>query len=267
MTKFAKTAMTALAVALVSQAAQAGYVANDLVIGFDRVDNGGSGPQPNDYIIDLGNANNAVGVGGTAQVNLTGQFSASTFNGIYTSLSSGVSMSIVGGNGATSGRDIFATVQRIGLGTPGVAGSSAPPSLASTFMAGGANDVAAMINNVNGGISAGQSTTVAQSDPNSFSTWVLSTVPPSYLSSTGIDPRASTTGSVLYEDLYKAANNVNGNNFSYLGYFTLDTTSGASLTFTPIDFVPVPEPTTYGVFAGVGLLALMFRRHVKAKKA
>jgi hypothetical protein len=123
-------------------------------------------------------------------------------------------------------------------------------------MANGANDVAAMSGVSGLNLSAGQSTTVSQSDPNSFNTWILSSTPPSYFSATGIDPRGSTGGSVLYEDLYRARNNVNGNSFEYLGFFTLDMGGSPSLTFTP---VAVPEPSAYSLFAGCGLLLLLFR--------
>ncbi len=250
------TLRAATGLLLVSQAAQAAYSPNDIVLGFNL----GYGSGPNDYIIELGNANSGVGVGGTSVVNLSSQFSLSTFNGLYTNLSGGVSMSGVGGHGATSGRDLFATVPRLSLGTPDSPGSTAPGAIGSTFLANGANDVAGMVNGLS--LSAGGNTTVSQSDPNSFFTWVLSTTPPSYLSGTGIDPRGSTSGSVLYEDLYRAANNVNGNAFAYLGYFTLDTTGSGSLTFTP-QAVVVPEPSTFSLLAGGVLMGFLFRLRLK----
>src|SRR5215467_7161321 len=127
MNKFAKAKILAAAgVLLGAHAAQAQYLANDLVLGFDRVDNGGSGPQPADYVINLGNFQSSVGVGGSSNVNLSAMFNVSTFTSLYGALNSGVTMSVVGGNPATSGRDIFATVFRSGLGSPGIPGSSAP---------------------------------------------------------------------------------------------------------------------------------------------
>src|SRR5262245_38438374 len=171
MNKFAKTALLVVAGALLgSERADAAYVVNDLLLGFDRVDNGGVGPQPQDYVINLGNFQTAVGVGGTSVVDLTGLFSVGTFNGLYGSLGSGVSMSVVGGNGATAGRDIFATVLRSSLGTPSVPGSAAPAPLISSAMASGANDVGGMAGPSGLNLSAGGSTTVAQADPNSFNT-------------------------------------------------------------------------------------------------
>src|SRR5581483_1126031 len=136
------------------------YLANDLVLGFDRVDNNGSGPQPADYVINLGNFQTAVGAGGNTVVDLTGLFNAGTFTSLYGTLGSGVSMSVVGGNGASVGRDIFATVQRGGLGTPSTPDSIAPGALSSTFMASGANDVGAMAGPSGLNLSAGQSITI-----------------------------------------------------------------------------------------------------------
>ena len=146
MNKFARaTILAAAGVLLGCPGAHAQYAANDLVLGFDRVDNGGSGPQPADYVINLGNFQSAVGAGGSTTVSLTTLFNAGTFSGLYGSLGSGVTMSVVGGNGALTGRDIFTTVLRSGAGTPAVPGSSAPGALLSSFMANGANDVAAMM--------------------------------------------------------------------------------------------------------------------------
>lgn len=256
MRKFVKTAMLGtLGLLLVSHNVQAAYVANDLILGF----NSGRGTGPNDYIIDLGNANTAVGVGGTAQVVLP--YNSATFNSLYGSLSGGVSMSVVGGNSATSGRDLYMTVLRSAAGDPSLAGSVAPTALASTPMANGVNQVGLMVNNL--GLSVGGSATVAQSDPNSVWNNILDPLNPNtFVSKTGRDPSGSVaSGSVLYEDLYRAVPN---GAFNYLGYFTLDT-SGGSLVFTPSAFVPVPEPASYGLFAGLGLLALTIRRQLKGQ--
>jgi hypothetical protein len=122
-------------------------------------------------------------------------------------------------------------------------------------MANGANDVAAMMGASGLNLSAGQSMTIAQADPNSFNTWVLSTTPPTFGTGTGLDPRGSTGGSVLYEDLYRARNGVNGNSFEYVGSFTLDTSGSPSLSFTPS---AVPEPGT-AVLLGSGLLLFLMR--------
>jgi hypothetical protein len=255
MNKFPKAAaiVATAGVLLFARGAQAAYLANDLVLGFN-----GTLPSQADYVINLGNFQTSVGVGGGAVVDLSSSFNLTTFNGLYGTLSRGVSMSVVGGKGATSGRDIFATVTRSGLGTPSFAGSTAPDALLSTPMANGANRVGALAGPTGLGLSAGQSTTVAQSDPNSFNTWILSSTPPSYLSDTGIDPRGTSAGSTLYEDLYRAQNGINGNAFEYLGFFTLDTASSPNLTFTPTG-VPEPGPVTLAVLGSFLLFVLRWR--------
>src|SRR5262245_7424792 len=129
MNKFFRAALSATLL-LGFQDAHAAYLVNDLILGFDR-DNG-SGGGPSDYVINLGNFQSAVGVGGSSVVDLSGLFSVSTFNSLYGSLSSGVTMSVVGGNGAASGRSLFASVLR---------GGSAPEAIPAGFMASGANDV------------------------------------------------------------------------------------------------------------------------------
>ncbi len=195
-------------------------------------------------------------------MDLSGLFSSGTFYSLYGSLSSGVSMSVVGGNGASAGTALFATALRGGMGTPGSPGSSAPDAIPAGFMASGANDVGAMSGPSGLNLSAGQSATVAQSDPNSFSTWILGTTPPSYFSGTGIDPRAATANSMLYEDLYRARDGANGNQFDYLGYFTLDPNGAQSLTFTPS---AVPEPSASALVGLGGLLLMRLRRQSRIK--
>lgn len=65
----------------------------------------------------------------------------------------------------------------------------------------------------------------------------------------------------LYE-LQPASGNPNG---TYLGYFEL--TSAGAMTFVPASFVPVPESSTYGVFAGAGLLLALVRYQFRRENA
>ena len=125
--KLKATVLTSATVVLICQAAHAQYSANDLILGFTK---GTANPSQNDYIIDLGNAGTAVGVGGSVSKDLSGLFSATTFNNTFAGgLASGVNMGVAGGNPATSGRDLFITTLRNGLGTPISPGSIAPGSL------------------------------------------------------------------------------------------------------------------------------------------
>ncbi len=234
------TILGAVAALLASQHAQAAYSANDLILGFNM----GGGTGPSDYIIDLGNASSSVGVGGGTFVNLSSYFNPGTFNSLYGSLSGGVSMSVVGGNGATAGRDLYLSVLRTSnFGTPTVAGSAAPANLSSSPMGGGANDIANMVNAL--GLSAGGSTTIAQGDPSSFYNNILSTTPPSLLADTGRNPSGSVaSGNVIVEDIYRGTP---GGSFTYVGYIGLDTGNGS------LGFTPVPEPSPI-VLIGMALL-------------
>jgi len=72
---------------------------------------------------------------------------------------------------------------------------------------------------------------------------------------------ASFTGSAFErEDLYASPNG--SGNSTYLGYFELDANSG--LEFVPATLaVAVPEPMTYGLLSGIGLLALSLRQQIR----
>lgn len=69
-------------------------------------------------------------------------------------------------------------------------------------------------------------------------------------------------------DLYGDNNNsgTTGRAFTYDGYFNLDI-NGSSLSFTYDPTAAVPEPATYGLFAGAGLLLVALRRQFIAKNA
>ena len=263
MNRMLKPTLLAVAfMALLSQTAQAQYNNNDLILGFTQT------AAANDYIIDLGNANTAVGANGSSVVDLSSLFSVSTFNSTFSGgLGSGVNMGVVGGQQSIVGRDLYMTVQRGSLGTPPVAGSTAPGNVGSTPMSSGVGDIAAMVNGLP--LSVGGSTTIAQGNANSWLTQILGGPngqgTPSFVVDTGRNPMGQGLSSVRYEDLYRGTPGSSGS-MSYLGYFTLDTSGSGSLTFTP-SVVAVPEPSTYSLVAGGGLLLVMLRRHVKSNHA
>ncbi len=253
-----------LGVVAVFAAAQAGRAAwndNDVVLGF----NNGTGGSPNDYIINLGQAS-SVGIGGSSIVNLSSGFgfSYSTFSSTYTGLSSGVSMGVIGGN--TAQNIFYATSLRSSLGPANVAGSSAPLAghVNSSILGNGAIDTASMVEA--DGMNEGTSILTPPSGGDSYYNWVLNgqnLAHGSVAEDTGINPNASTAGTVIYEDLWRDVNGANNNQFSYLGFFTLDS-GGQTLTFTPS---AVPEPGAWQILAGAGIIAFWLRRQFSSRHA
>jgi hypothetical protein len=75
---------------------------------------------------------------------------------------------------------------------------------------------------------------------------------------------ASPSGGTVYEALWEVptGNSVSGAGDTYEGYFTFK--SDGEVDFTE---VAVPEPSTYGLIAGLGLLGLAFRRQLRALTA
>jgi len=62
----------------------------------------------------------------------------------------------------------------------------------------------------------------------------------------------------VFSSLYDVPESGHGSEI-YLGYFTFD--PNGELTYTAVS--AVPEPSTYGMLAGAGLLALVFRRQFR----
>jgi hypothetical protein len=260
MTKITKSVAAAGSMLLLAQAAHAGFTQNDLVLGFTGA---GASGVPNDYIIDLGNATSVVGVGGTAQVNLSSQ--VSQFNSVFTGGLNGLQVGAAGGINNQINATLYVSAFRNGgAGNPAMAGSPIPANspYANTTAKSAAGSVNSMVTGLNLA-NPGSSWVVPFSDPNSWNTWVA----PTFSSSSvfGIlnyNPNGTATSSVIYEDLYKGVNS-GGVAMNYVGYFTFDNTGASpSLTFTPSAFVPVPEPATYGMIAGLGLLLVSVRRQV-----
>jgi len=117
----------------------------------------------------------------------------------------------------------------------------------------------------NGPLTAGNSGTPVASSSTSFTTLVNASGTPSVKNDTGINASSAIGSGIIFEDLWF---NLKGTGWTYTGYLELDTTgSSPSLTFTPKDLVAVPEPSTYGLLGGAGLLVLSVRRQFNRKNA
>jgi hypothetical protein len=66
----------------------------------------------------------------------------------------------------------------------------------------------------------------------------------------------------VYEGLWETPDAANSQSSIYEGYFTFQT--DGEVDFNGADVSAVPEPSTYGLIAGIGLLALAFRRQVRS---
>lgn len=226
--------------ALITQATQAAFTANDLYLGFTQTSASG------DYIIDLGQASSVTGQ--STVVDLSSIFSLSQFNSIFTGGANGVNMGVVGGiNQFPSSYDFYTTAavgtdlsgfnySSTGIGT--VVGPIA--RLAAPTSGSGVNDTSKSW--------AANIPTLAAND---------------FYGASGINPDLAIGSSgILTEGLWEA---VPGST-AYLGYFTMDTTgANPSLTFTSVQ--AVPEPATLSVLAGGALLFGIFRRRSARKIA
>ena len=261
MKRFIKTSTLAvLGVALATQVAKANP--NDLLLGFTIP--GGS----TDYAVDLGNVNTAVGVGGTSVVDLSGDFSQASLNAVNAGAVNGVVMGVAGGfNAGGPGDMLYLTQVRSGLGDASVAGSAQPANTVST------GPGSAFPNTVLNGytLMAGLGTTLLSSDSTSVSSQIYGSG--QSLSTAVTSPGGTISGGLIYEDLWGATssligsgkNKVNTGVFTYEGFFTFNDNGTPSLTFTPAAASAVPEPSTYGLIAGAGLLMVSLRRQLSRK--
>lgn len=250
MKKLTSAALLVGAALVACQSASAQFTADDLYLGFQNQAGGGT----EDYIINLGAASGIVGQ--SSVVNLSSDFSLSDFDavlGTSTSLFGGV----VGGSAAANPTsDVYLTQLRSGgAGTPSVAGSS----VSATFTRSLDNQTISPLSNLNApaagtGILDTSKTWEGYVEP-TFTTQ-------SFYGNSGINPDSAVSpSSVLYEDLwYTSKSTISGSaGFTYEGYFTLDLTgSQPLLTFTGVS--AVPEPATYALLSGAGLLMLVLRR-------
>jgi PKD repeat protein len=227
MMKFATTiGMIVVGISLICQAAWAQFNTNDLYIGFTQ-----SSAQ-DDYDIDLGQPG-VVGVGGSSVVNLSGDFSLTIFNSIFTDGADGVVAAVVGGNNTFGQFGVYATAVRAGgAGVPAVAGSNlSSKGHSSANMSGGASAVSAILSATAGGLPTAGNYVVDSTK--SFTAEVTTLgIQNNFIGKTGVTPFGTFgSSSILYLDLWHATTT---SPYTYLGYFTIDlSTATPVFTFTP----------------------------------
>lgn len=235
---------------LASQSAFASGIANDLYMGFQGGTNASA-----DYIINLGAASDIVG--SSSVVNLSGDFSQTSFDAVLGALSS-VQAGVVGGYQTSLSSpppDLYVTQLRSGAGNPFLPGSIAPTPTSKSIINGAASPLLSGL--------AGPAAGTGVLDPSLSWQSVVEpgTAVQNFYRNSGVNPDSAIgAGGVLYEDLWTVSNGtLSGvSAWTYKGYFTLDLSgSSPSLTFTS-----VPEPTVLGLLGGAGLLLLSFRRRL-----
>jgi len=245
MNKLAKLAVVIAGLALVSQVANAAN--NDLILGFN-----GNG-SANDYVINLGNATSLFS--SSSVVDLSSDFNMTTFNSTFSSVN-GTKM---GAGGGTSSLNpvFFFTQLRGAAGDPSTALSLTPPSITTTTASGAASQ----FNGISPFPAAGTGQLMTSANAGSFTSQMTT-----LFNNTGLNPSFAIGSGVIYEDLWQATKTTGtSTTWKYEGYLTFDTTgANALLTFTP---TAVPEPSTYGLFGGAGVLALAVRRQFRRKTA
>ncbi len=259
-----KALLVTAGAALVSQAANAASSAGDLILGFDTV-SGGSVTSTDDLLVDLGNISNYTG--------LTSPTVITKFTGADLSTSASLSLNnlswAVGGESPTQGGAnvtpynvyLSRATSAPGLSTAWTADGSDNSSVGGTLTTLENNEGTALGDSPN---AFAQNASVASSfgkelgaNYNYSGSWGGSTSQKT--SST------FTSGGTQYSylDLYSVLSNNDvdpGTAGTLLGTFRLG--SDASL-----EFIPVPEPTTYGLVAGAGLLVLCLRSQFRRQQA
>jgi hypothetical protein len=256
MKQMIKISLLAVGAAMVTQALQAQISDGDLVIGFNSSSVG------SDYVIDLGQVPSA------ANTQLGGSISLSTYNTTYGA--NLVNVGVVAGDQSgivdpSGGESAWTTTLRTGTaatsyasaGTetaPGVQTASAVDSMASL-----AESVALGVT----GTSTAQQTAwnqVIAKGPGQTGANSLNY-------GTYANPMAALSSQPLTLDLWSITDDSGINHWTYDGDLQINLTGASpSVVFDPA-VVAVPEPTTYGLLAGGGLLALALRRQFSVKNA
>jgi hypothetical protein len=254
MNKLTKAVLLSAAVALANQAARAQLSPGDLILGFSPAATASSG---NDYVIDLGQVPT-----GNQVTHLGSLVDFTTFNSTFTTANQLAQVGIIDGfgiNGTTGDYDII-SVARVESGNPGAAGTETPPAKPST---GSRVTQAATAMSV---ITPGTPSITSSTSSFFQSTKVNGAT---FANNLQVDPRVSFSSTVAL-DLYKTLRSGAASlAYAYVGQLDIDLSSFSMTTPATVDFIPagfvsaVPEPATFGVIAGAGLLLLSLRRQFR----
>jgi hypothetical protein len=263
MNRFSKVAIAMAGAALAVQAAFAGVNNNNLVLSINN--NNGSGTT--EFTVNLGQQSTFLGPNYDLS-SFLGNFNSQYASAAALSLNVGVAG---GQNGQGTiqnpgvGNDVFTTTLRQGnVGQYTITGSEGAPSI---------NPTKATIGNA-GSVAAGTiefGSNVAIGGGSSFTSLfakdpvTAGTAANNFTGDLGgANPLQTMTGGTLTLDLWKDTVTSSGTSgWLYQGDLVFDFT-GPNPTLT-WDASPIPEPSTFSLCAGAGLLGLAFRRHFRRK--
>jgi hypothetical protein len=224
-----------------------------------------------DLEVDIGSLsslnNAAQSDGGTFQIN---QYNVtSQLLGNFNSSASGVTFTVIGGAGVANADD-YLTLKRT---SPGV--QNATPS---DWTASKGNSILSQIGGITSGITTWSGNNAADPVANTATAALIpssASASAQYVDSftyhksgltgyTGVNIGNTLSGSSVVSDLFDYAELGGATKATYEGYFTFNT--DGSLDYTT-GVSAVPEPKSFGLLAGAGLLAVAFRNQCKVKRA
>jgi hypothetical protein len=241
----------------------------DLVLGFTSQT---SGSDSDDYVVDLGalpTLGNVPADYNTA-LNVSGfNWSAFTATGVpgAAGVTSGdISVGLVAGvsTGANSGKYVIGGLLDTG-GSPTAAGSTAPQSGTENQISKGAADANSVTLGSPATSSSGSWSSLIALNPTTPGT-LSSTTAGDYADQLGFEPMATLSSDSIVLDLWKQTYS-NTSSFTFDGTVTLAFNTVTDTMTATYDEVAVPEPTTYGILGGMGVLLLGLRRQLTGKLA
>jgi hypothetical protein len=266
MNKITKAAVVSAALALLAQGAYAQQVnSGDLALGFT----GNANSPAHDYILDLGSLA-TLNASPLTITDLSSQLSLTTFNQTFASIT-GTSVGAVEGVGnGVAGDNVAYGKLRSGSTAEGVQGSETTPTKITSH-----STITSAAGQVNGLFTG---TPATSGNPNTFAAesvqgtagTIASDVSASIINTIG---SSGILALDIFGEVRQSGSGQNSTGFVYEGQLDLNlsaynssstgTAAAGTLEYIPAGFTPtsaVPEPTTYGVLAGAGLLVLGLRR-------
>jgi hypothetical protein len=247
-------------VAALGIATATGAQASDLLLGFN--DAAGPASAHNDLVIDVGSLSSYTAT--TAFVLANGTYNAAFFNqfaatfGSDANYANHVAAGAVGGSTTPGASALVQTAPNGGL--PAWTSSSS----AAFLNAAGEAQSPVVGEYASAGPGAGM---YGWSQVIAASPTVQGSAPGGNLAGNSVNPMATLSGGVLVEQLYESTGSgsrgFTPSSWSPLGTLTIDMNAQ---TITYIG-TAVPEPSTYGLLAGAGLLVVALRRQVGLKKS